>query len=245
MIVKRFARWSRWSWAAPALLSAFACASTPDESEPGVNSNPPQEATSTPPAPPSEETTLKIAELTGQVELAKRKLDRARMDVTQQGTDSSAAISKATVERDLAQKALTHFDQVEMPQRLARAELDLKDASDQQTEQQEEMQQLELMYAKDDLADKTKEIVLARGNRRLERSKQRLVLAQKDYDDLKASQLPEQRTKLAQTLKEKEQELQRAQFAAETGKMDKETGVIAAQHELDKLQRELDKTSKQ
>ena len=238
-------RLARRSWIAPALLSAFACSSTPDESGSSENSNPPQDATSTPPAPPSEETTLKIAELTGQVELAKRKLERARMDVTQQGTDASSAISKATVERDLAQKALQHFDQVEMPQRIAKADLDLKDATDYSTEQQEEMQQLELMYAKDDLADKTKEIVLARGKRRLERAKQRLALAQKDNDDLKASQLPEQRAKLAQALQEKEQELQRAQFAAETGRMDKDTGVIAAQHELEKLQRELDKTTKQ
>jgi hypothetical protein len=186
----------------------------------------------------------KVADCNDQLAMAKRKLERAQMDFDQQQSDGDAAVVKATVERDLAKKALKHFDDVESPQRLKKAELDLKDSSDSMTEQDEEMQQLELMYSKDDLGDKTKEIVLARGKRRLERAKQRLALAQKDYDDLKNVQLAEQRDRLVLALKDKELDLQRAEFGAKAGKMDKETAVLAAQQELGKVSRELEKAQK-
>jgi hypothetical protein len=231
---------------AAAILSAAACSSTPDEPEesPAEQAAPPTAAPPPAAAAAAEEAEHKIADISNQLEMATRKLERAQMDVDQQKSDADAAVQKATVERDLAKKALQRFDAVESPQKLAKAELDLKDANDQMTEQQEEMQQLELMYEKDDLADKTKEIVLARGKRRLERAKQRLALTQKDYEDLKASQLPEQRTKLAQALKEKEVELARAEFNAKAGRMDKEIAVLAAQQEIEKLGRELEKARK-
>jgi len=223
-------------FAAAALAFAAGCSSTPDEPAAGT-----AQETAAPADPAKEEAVAKVADVGNQIQMARRKLDRAQMDVDQQKSDGDAAVAKATVERDLARKALAHFDAVDMPQRLAKAVLDLKDSSDYMTEQEEEMQQLELMYSKDDLADKTKEIVLARGKRRLDRAKQRYALAQKDHDDLKGVQLPEQRDKLVQALKEKELELQRAQFNAKAGAMDKETAVLAARQEIEKLGRELEK----
>jgi hypothetical protein len=57
-------------------------------------------------------------------------------------------------------------------------------------------------------------------------------------------QLVEQRERLVLALKDKEIELLRADFAAKAGKMDKETAVLAAQQEIDKVGRELDKAKK-
>ncbi len=224
------------------LLFVAGCSSTPDEAgdEAAKNAAPPSAAQTA----AAEETAQKVFDVSNQLVMAKRKLDRAQMDVDQQRSEAEAALAKATAERDLAAKALAHFDAFEMPQKLAKADLDLKDSTDNMTEQQEEMQQLELMYSKDDLADKTKEIVLARGKRRLERAKQRLALAQKDHDDLKGAQLPEQRRKLELALKDKEVELAKAQFGAKSGQMDKETALVGAQQEIEKLSRELAKLEK-
>jgi hypothetical protein len=227
---------------------AVACSSTPDEDEspPAVPAADAAAAPAKPTLTPEqlEEAAHKVADLNNQLELSRRKLERAQLDEGQQKADGEAALQKASVERELAKKALAHFEAVEMPQRLAKAELDLKDAFDYMTENQEEMQQLEQMYEKDDLADKTKEIVLARGKRRLDRAKQRHALAQKDFDDLKSTQLPEQREKLKQTLRDEEVEYARAEFNAKTGLMDKETAVLAAVQEMDKLTRELEKAKK-
>jgi hypothetical protein len=227
---------------APAFLLVAACSSSPDDDDPPAGAN--ESSSGAPAGGAKEEAAAKVADLSNQAAMARRKIDRAAMDLEQQKGDGDAALAKANAELDLAKKALAHFDAVEAPQRLAKAELDLKDASDAATEQQEEMQQLEMMYAKDDLGDKTKEIVLARGKRRLERVKQRLALATKDIEDLKAVQLPEQRTRLALAVTDKEQEVKRAEFAAKSGLMDKETAVIAAQQELEKNARELEKAQK-
>jgi len=186
----------------------------------------------------------KAADSTAQLELASIRLKRAQMDLDQHKIESAAAGDKARTDVADAQKELDHFVNVEMPQKKARAQLDLQQATDFTTDQEEEMQQLELMYQKDDLADKTKEIVLARGKRRLERARQSLALQQKDLDDLVNVQQPQQRQKLELALKESQAALQRAEFAAQSGEIDKQMAVRSQQIEVEKQQRELDKAKK-
>ena len=61
-------------------------------------------------------------------------------------------------------------------ERVSRAELGFQFAQDGAKEAEQELQQLEMMYQEDEFADKTKEIVLERGRRRLERSKRSLAI---------------------------------------------------------------------
>ena len=74
-----------------------------------------------------------------QLELARIKLDRANMDADQQRIDGAAAVQKAQFELSVANKARDHYVNVEMPQKSARAQLDLQQAKDSLTEQEEEL----------------------------------------------------------------------------------------------------------
>lgn len=181
----------------------------------------------------------KAADLERQVELARRKLERAQMDLEQHGHGAEASLAKANDDLQRAAHAFEHFQSFDRPQRLHRAKLELQSAEDFMTEQHEEMQQLELMYEQDDLADKTKEIVLARGRRRLERAKERLGLQQKELEDQISFHLPEEERRLSQAVRDAKAALQRAEFEAKSGAIDRETAVITARQEIEKLEREL------
>jgi hypothetical protein len=195
-------------------------------------------------APTSEDLKQKAEDAAFQVELAKIKLDRATMDADQQRLDGAAAVEKAKFELATATKARDHFVNVEMPQKGARSQLDLQQAKDYLSEQEEELQQLELMYKKDDLADKTKEIVLARTKRRLQRARDGLALQQKDLDDLLNVQQPDQLHKLEVAVADRTADLRRAEFGLRSGQIDKDMAVKTQTVELNRLTRELDKAKK-
>jgi len=197
-----------------------------------------------PAAGAADDAKTKLDDATVQVEMAETRLKRAQMDCEQQKRDSDLAQAKAQNELQDAQKALDHFVNVEMPAKLARSQLDLQQATDSTTEQEEELQQLELMYKNDDLGDKTKEIVIARTKRRLERAHASLALQKQEVDDLMNVQLPDQRRKLELTLKDRQADLERAQFNARTGEIDKQMAVRSQQIEVEKQRRELEKLKK-
>lgn len=198
-------------------------------------------AAGAPAAVSAEDAAQNAADAADRVDLARRKLERAQFDAEMGQREGEITLSKARAELDLARKELEHFVAFDMPQRLASGQLDLQQTADGMSEQSEEMQQLELMYAKDDLADKTKEIVIVRGKRRLERAKQRLDLATKAQTDLRDVQLPQQRLKLELAVKDKEVEVMRAELGMKAGAMDKEMALIGAKQELAKAERDLAK----
>lgn len=191
-----------------------------------------------------EELKQKADDAAFQLELANVRLQRAQMDAEQQQVDSGLATTKAQLELRLAQKALDHFLKVEMAAKRARGELDLTQGKDYLTEQEEELAQLELMYKNDDLGDKTKEIVLARSKRRLDRARQSIALQTKELDDLLTVQQPDQKEKLELAVKDRESDLHRAEFTAKTAQIDKDLAVKTAAMEVEKQKRELEKARK-
>lgn len=191
-----------------------------------------------------EEAIQKADDAAYQLEIATTKLERAKMDVEQQKVDSALALDKAKLELSLATKARDHYVSVEMPAKRARAELELTQMKDSLTEQEEELAQLELMYKNDELGDKTKEIVIARTRRRLERVKASVALQTKDLEDLVNVQQPEQKEKLENAVKDKEADVQRAEATAKSSAMDKQLAVKTQTAEVEKQKREYVKAKK-
>jgi len=230
---------------AATLLCAAGCTSgeVSGQKEPGSAPNAPAGAPP-PMTPAQEEAVQKADEAAWQLEIATTKLERAKMDAEQGQIESALAVAKAKLELSLAQKALDHYVSVEMVQKRARGELELTQMKDSLTEQEEELAQLELMYKGDDLADKTKEIVIARTKRRLERVKASLALQTKELEDQLTVQQPEQKEKLENAVKDKQADLDRAESTAKSSAIDKQLAVKSQTMELEKQKREYAKAKK-
>jgi len=222
------------------LLASAGCVGggiSASESDPGKEGAATQEAVA-PDATAPKADAYKLDDLAWAAGVAERKVARSRLEAEQSEREQAFAVERANHDLDDARKAVRHFEGVERPTRLAKAELELKDANDYLTEQDEEMRQLELLYEKDDLGDKTKEIVLARGRRRHQRAQERLEMAKRDFEDLRGFELAQQGEKLAREMAAKERDLQRAEWGAKIAKEDKQQAIEEAERALVKAKRE-------
>src|SRR6185503_2488134 len=146
-----------------------------------------------------------------ELEIARSKLRVAELELAlAQKTGDEEQAHKAK-ELELAQGELRQFDELDAPNRLARERLALTRDQDSLAEQEEELAQLEMTYAEVDLADKTREIVLGRNHRRIERAREELALAERELAKLEQHTLPRERAKLALEVVEKTHALENAQ----------------------------------
>ena len=178
-------------------------------------------------------------ELSRKLDIARRKLDKARMASTHSQAGYGQQLAKAEEDLVVASTKLQHFRQHTSVTRTARAELDLQRSEDSYQEAQEELAQLEIMYAEEDFADKTKEIVLQRGKRRLERSKRNLEIRRPEVAFLKSETLPLEEKELQLKLEEAQRTLEKTRREAESAELDKAIAVLSAEAELAKLEFEL------
>jgi hypothetical protein len=159
---------------------------------------------------------LAIAHL--QLEVAEKRAESSRM--------------RKAGELELARSELAQFDENDAPNRVAKSRLDLARRHDALTEQKEELAQLEMMYEQQDLADKTREIVLARGKRRVERAQADVAIAERDAAALEAKALPRERAKLALEIEAKSRELEEMKRDAEATLLEKRVAVRSAEADV-------------
>jgi len=160
---------------------------------------------------------------------ANKKLDAARMRLKQAEGDDRAALLRLDAERALAEAELKQFDEQDAPNRIAQKRLETQSVRDQLADDQEELRQLEMMYAAEDLADQTKQIVLQRGKRRLVRSQDRLGVEERELAVFEQFTLPRERSKLelAVTAATRAVESEKASFAIT--KLEKEVEISDAE----------------
>jgi hypothetical protein len=179
------------------------------------------------------------ASLTRESALAKARWERAKKDVTDQDADNAASLAKAEAEVAFAKQKMETFDQREAPTRTAKAKLDLQGAEDGAADAQDELTQLEMMYKNSEVGDGTKEMVLQRAKRGLERSKARLEIGRGELKTLIERTLPQERARLALDLAERERDLERAKRGAEKATFEKQLAVTAADGEVVRIGDEL------
>lgn len=172
-----------------------------------------------------------------ELETARTKVHVAELELAlAQKTREEEQAHKAK-ELEFAKGELTQFDEVDSPTRLAQERLSLTRSKDNLAEQEEELAQLEMTYAEVDLADKTREIVLRRNHRRVERAKETLALEERDLAKLEKHILPRERAKLALGVEEKAHALENAQRSAEIGLLGKNMALEEARAALAKLEK--------
>jgi hypothetical protein len=168
--------------------------------------------------------------------IAREKLAKAQKEMEDQGVDAQAAAAKADKELALARMRLETFESREAPSRTAKGELDLQQVKDGLDNAREELEQLELMYKEQDLADKTKEIVIRRARRELDRAQQRLKIQEGEHAILVERTLPHEREKLRLEVEEKERDVARTARNSQKASMEKKIGLMSAEAEIKKLE---------
>lgn len=105
------------------------------------------------------------------VEIARRALARQQEEAKKANEASDAALARATLDRERAEKSQRRFLETDRDIRVKEAELRLKAAEDSIKDQEEELAQLRRMYGAGDAVEETERIVLERAQRQLDRSR--------------------------------------------------------------------------
>ena len=182
----------------------------------------------------------KHAKLERDLVLAQQRMKRAGMAAEHAGVDSQNSIAKAEAELEIARRKLETFKDKTVPTRIARAELNLQGAEDSVLWAKQELEHLELMYAEEEVADKTKEIVLERGHRRLERSQRSLEIQRIDLATLKEKTIPVELEEHELQTRDKQRALERTRRGAESTRLDKQIALTAAESEITRLETEIE-----
>ena len=157
---------------------------------------------------------------------------------------SRDALARAEQEVDLSTMALKQFTDFEMKIKLDRSQHRLQMTKDGLEEAKEEMAQLEMMYKEQDLADKTREIVLRRGKRRVERAEAGLAIEMRDQEQLATQTLPLEEKRLKMDLESKQKALAQTRRTTEEALADKKIALMSCEFDVTKIKSEIEKTEK-
>jgi hypothetical protein len=163
---------------------------------------------------------------------ATKKLDAARLRLKQAEADDQSALVRLEAERALAEGELKQFDEQDAPNRLAQQKLQAQNTRDQFADDQEELKQLEMMYAAEDLADQTKQIVLQRGKRKLGRSQERLAIEERELAVFEQFTLPRERSKLQLELTAKVRALEAEKSSFAITVLEKQVDISEAEDDV-------------
>ncbi len=167
-----------------------------------------------------------------ELQMAEMRLQKAKMQLDITEKQNALAIDKAKKDLELAQRKLRNFKEKGKPERIERADLGLAFAQDGLKEAEQELEQLEKMYKDDQFADMTKEIVLERGRRRLERSRKGLQIETAAVGVLKTETLPIEELEQETGVKDKTEALDKMQIDQTLGMIDQRVGLISAEGEV-------------
>ena len=153
--------------------------------------------------------------------------------------DEQAAMAAAAAARSLAEakEALEYFDSTERKTMEARADMSLQWSVDSVADQEEELRQLEKMYASEDLTSDTAEIVVMRARRGLENSKKNLDMGREDLRRTKEVEIPRRRVSLEESLKQSQLSHRQLQESQKIEAADRDRGVARAELALKRVER--------
>ncbi len=175
--------------------------------------------------------------------LARMRLAAAEADLKVQEAQGAQTLAGAESEYRQAQMRQGAFE-IERKKRLMEAELAVKGARDRIEDSVEELDQLEKMYQENALADSTKELVLKRGRRQLERAREGLTLQEMGLAKLRDQDLPAEQEKLANDLSQKKAAAEQARARLDLLLQQKKTACEEARLNLHKAEGELKKLQK-
>lgn len=229
---------SRLAALAASLLLATGCASLDGGSAPVA-------AASSAEAAKPAETKPAAAKDEAEARKKEREFDYARiqLDLAKMGAESARGAAKAAqgaAERELAaaKASRDHFKKVTVALELDERALSVDRAQQFVLESEQELKELEAMYAGEKFAETTKELVLSRGRSRLEMAKRDLELSQRRLDELKTHEHKQREKELGERVTKAQQAFDDAKAAARRTDLEQRLAVLRAEHAFEDAARE-------
>jgi len=187
----------------------------------------------------AEDSTRKIAKKRHELAMARmqRELDQLGNEEKLRAAQHRSRHAELAVAE--AEQALAHFQENEAPLARQREQLDVDGATGRRDDAQAEFDELEAMYAEEEFAQSTKELVLRRGRRSLEHSNRRLVMATEALRHLVEVEQPKKARELAQALDGKRSDRTAARVALQRAELELAMGAQKSSFSIQNLEHEL------
>ena len=220
---------------APAEPQSFeAAVVAPAEQDPEDAADPEQ-----PDEKSAEDVAREIEDVERKLELARSRAGIAELEARAYEHKRTSQARHTATRVKLAEAELARFMDVDMPNRLADARLDLQGAKDRALEAREELEQIKIMYKDQDLDDLTAEFVVSRGERTAARASARLAIQESRLKALEERELPHKKEDLALAVDQAASELEIHELETEIGKRKQAVSVQEARNAVAELEREL------
>jgi hypothetical protein len=154
------------------------------------------------------------------------------------------ALVSARIENDKAGLEREAFQTLGRARELDEAKLDLDRSRGRAEDAQAELTELESMYAEEEFAAKTKELVLARSRRNLEHAQRALDLSERKLNELEGFELKGKEHGLEHARLGAEKGLMEAEQALAKVRLEKKIAVSKAEQEVQELAGKLEKAKK-
>ncbi len=180
------------------------------------------------------------------VEYTQARFEEERLKFENLHEDRRAQVKavEAERERDEAKKKLDEFLATGKADRLARSALSLDRSRDWLHQSEQELKELEAMYAAEEFATMTKELVLHRGRKQVEFAKRDLELAEKEATRLRDEELPREERELQRAAEKAHNTWIDANEDYERERMGRALGLYKAFQEIESLRRKIRRLDK-
>ena len=172
-----------------------------------------------------------------ELKIARQKTEAENREAKNKLEDAGFELEKSKQERD-------NFKAVEQHLKIAEAQLDVDRSAERVRESQENLNELEKMYAQEEFAGITKELVLMRGRSQLALAKRDLDIETKKLAQLSQYEHPKKLRELDMEVEKAEKALREAKAAETKTAGEGELAVMQAEHEVQDLELALGKLKK-
>jgi RND family efflux transporter MFP subunit len=172
---------------------------------------------------------------------AHRRFDMQREERAMQARMTAAGVEKAQLSAELAAQALELHRDYEAAKAIEMADLALKGSMDGLRDSRDELSQLEKMYQGTSLQTETKDIVLERARRGVERGEVYSKYAKRDNEIFKAIRAPNDSRRVADQAKYSALELESAKLSQRLGEIKAELDMAQAERGLRDADRKLER----
>lgn len=180
-------------------------------------------------------------DLQAKLDKATLKLEIARIDAKNGEASAARSVEAATLEAELAASALENYRGVLQPIEAAASALSLDRGRQRVKESKEELDELEKMYAQEEFADLTKELVLSRGRSALEMAQRDLELTEKRAAQSREFEWPRKERELKEKVASTQRALDEAKARAEKGAIERKLALMEAEEAVAKAREALEK----